>query len=135
MTDQERVINLLQKCLDDWPYAATRVPTIMKRIKAAVEILKAYEPCEDAVSRKKAIQHMRKWYFNKELQSAKDDPCVIDAMNDMKFLVHIITEICDYAIENDMEPDATLDTIADNIKAARQISTFNKWKKDSGTDE
>lgn len=49
-------------------------------------------------------------------------------MDEEAFMTHIITEICDYAIENDMEPDNTLSTIADNIKAILEISTFNGWK-------
>lgn len=49
-------------------------------------------------------------------------------MTEQEFMTHIITEICDYAIENDMEPDDTLSTIADNIKALLEISTFNGWK-------
>lgn len=49
-------------------------------------------------------------------------------MTDEEFLIHIISEICNYAIENQMEPDDTLSTIADNIKALLEISTFNRWK-------
>jgi len=48
-------------------------------------------------------------------------------MSDREFMVHIITEICDYAIENNMEPDDTLSTIADDIKALLEVSTFNRW--------
>ena len=36
---REKVIHLLKQCLEDWPYAATRVPTIMNRIEDAVAIL------------------------------------------------------------------------------------------------
>ena len=43
-------------------------------------------------------------------------------------MTHIIGEICDYAVQNGMEPDDTLQTIADNIKALLKISTFNGWK-------
>ncbi len=49
-------------------------------------------------------------------------------MNDTDFLTHIITEICNYAVDNDMAPDDTLSVIADNIKAILKISTFNGWK-------
>ena len=49
-------------------------------------------------------------------------------MDDSKFLTHIISEICDYAVKNDMEPNDTLSTVADNIKALLKISTFNGWK-------
>ena len=50
-------------------------------------------------------------------------------MTDEEFMTHIITEICDYAVDNDMEPNDTLSTIADNIKAILEISTFNGWKR------
>lgn len=55
-------------------------------------------------------------------------------MTEEEFMTHIITEICDYAVENDMEPDDTLSTIADNIKVLLTISTFNHWKKQSKKD-
>ena len=48
-------------------------------------------------------------------------------MNDTDFLTHIIAEICNYAVDNDMEPDSTLSIIADNIKALLEISSFNGW--------
>ena len=50
-------------------------------------------------------------------------------MDENEFMTHIITEICDYAVENDMEPDNTLSTVADNLKAILEISTFNGWKR------
>lgn len=49
-------------------------------------------------------------------------------MSDTEFLTHIIAEICDYAVKNEMEPNDTLSTVADNIKALLEISTFNGWK-------
>lgn len=49
-------------------------------------------------------------------------------MTDSEFMTHIICEICDYALQNDMEPNDTLSTIANNIKALLRISTFNNWK-------
>ena len=49
-------------------------------------------------------------------------------ITDSEFMTHIICEICDYAVQNDMEPNDTLSTIADNIKALLKISTFNNWK-------
>lgn len=49
-------------------------------------------------------------------------------MTEEEFMTHIISEICNFAIENQMEPDDTLSTIADNIKILIEISTFNGWK-------
>lgn len=39
--------------------------------------------CEDCVSRSMAINKLKEHYWDKELQSAKDDPCIIDAMTDL----------------------------------------------------
>ena len=50
-------------------------------------------------------------------------------MSDADFMTHIISEICTYAVENEMEPDDTLETIAENILALLKISTFNSWGK------
>lgn len=49
-------------------------------------------------------------------------------MNDVEFLSHIISEICSYAVENEMEPDDTLKTVSENILALLEISTYNNWK-------
>lgn len=49
-------------------------------------------------------------------------------MSDQEFLTKIVSEICDYAVKNGMEPDDTLGTVADNIKALLEISTFNNWR-------
>ena len=50
-------------------------------------------------------------------------------MSDSRFMAHIIGEICEYAKKNGMEPNDTLETIADIIKALLKISTFNNWKE------
>lgn len=50
-------------------------------------------------------------------------------MTEEEFMAHVITEICNYAVDNDMKPDDTLSMIADNIKAMLEISTFNGWER------
>lgn len=50
-------------------------------------------------------------------------------MSDTEFMSHIISEICTYAVKHEMEPDDTLETIAENILALLKISTFNSWGK------
>lgn len=35
------------------------------------------------IDAEEAIAEIRKWYFNADIQKAKDDPCVIDAMIDL----------------------------------------------------
>lgn len=37
----------------------------------------------DYVSRQKLITAMKRWYWDNNIQSSKDDPCVIDAMTDL----------------------------------------------------
>ena len=49
-------------------------------------------------------------------------------MNDYNFMAHIISEICDYACKNKMQPNATLKTVAENILSVLEISTFNNWE-------
>lgn len=49
-------------------------------------------------------------------------------MTDIEFMTNIITEICEYAVKNDMEPDDTLRTLADNILMLLEISSFNNFK-------
>lgn len=46
MDDREKALELVQKCLDDWPYAATRVVAIMKRLEQVKILLKSQEPVE-----------------------------------------------------------------------------------------
>lgn len=48
-------------------------------------------------------------------------------MTDVEFMTNIISEICNYAVENEMEPDDTIRTIANNLLAILEISTFNNW--------
>lgn len=40
MTNNEEALKLVQECLDDWPYAATRVVDIMTRLEKVKELLK-----------------------------------------------------------------------------------------------
>lgn len=53
-------------------------------------------------------------------------------MDDVKFLAHIIAEICDYAVKNSMKPNDTLFAVADDIIRLLKVTTFNEWeaKKD-----
>lgn len=50
--------------------------------------------------------------------------------SDNDLFMEIIKKICDYAVANDMEPDDTLDAIANNILAVLEICTFNNWEKE-----
>lgn len=58
-------------------------------------------------------------------------------MTDTEFMTNIITEICEYAVKNNMEPDDTLRTLADNILMLLEISSFNNfndWESAEGCD-
>ena len=56
-------------------------------------------------------------------------------MKDMDFLTNIISEICDYAVSNGMEPDDTIEAIANYLHAILKISTFNNWEHKGGDDD
>ncbi len=55
-----------------------------KAIEKADEILKILgkESCEDVVDRTEAIKKLKTAYFDSRIQSAKKDPCIVDAMVD-----------------------------------------------------
>lgn len=40
------------------------------------------QPCDDCISREKVINDLKLAYFDKDIQSVKNDPCVIDSMID-----------------------------------------------------
>lgn len=52
------------------------------------------------------------------------------AMNDdAKFQAHILSEICCYALEQDMDPDDTVRAVANNLLAMLDFCTFKNWKE------
>ena len=54
-------------------------------------------------------------------------------MDDADFMAHIVSEICDYAVQNEMEPNDTIKTIAENLLFLLEIGTFNAWKPSEET--
>jgi len=54
--------------------------------------------------------------------------------SDRDFLVNIIFQIRNYAIENEMEPDDTIKTVAENMIAMLQIATFNGGGENANSD-
>jgi hypothetical protein len=54
----------------------------------------------------------------------------VELSNDVKFMSHIIEEICDYAVDNNMSPNDTMEIIANNLLTILSISTFENWEKD-----
>jgi hypothetical protein len=54
-------------------------------------------------------------------------------MDQIEFMSHIIAEICDYAVENNLEPNEVLRSFADNFLCMLDIATLNGWKvRDNG---
>lgn len=48
--------------------------------------------------------------------------------DDMEFVMDIMTEIAEYAVKNQMIPDDTIRTVAENMIALLEIVTLNEWK-------
>ena len=46
---------------------------------------------------------------------------------DIEFMAKIIGLICDYAVENNLEPDDTLKAVSTNISELLKVSTYNNW--------
>jgi hypothetical protein len=51
--------------------------------------------------------------------------------SDSKFMAHLLSEICDYAVGNSMKPNDTIKTISNNFLSLLDIANFNGWKKDN----
>lgn len=49
--------------------------------------------------------------------------------SDQNFLVEILAQICDYAVDNDMSPTDTVTIIANNLLMLTKISNFDNWKR------
>lgn len=50
--------------------------------------------------------------------------------DDMEFVMDIMTEIAEYAMKNQMIPDETIKTVAENMIALLEIITLNEWRKE-----
>ena len=48
--------------------------------------------------------------------------------DDMEFVMDIMTEIAEYAVKNQMIPDDTIRTVAENMIAFLEIATLNEWE-------
>lgn len=49
---------------------------------------------------------------------------------DMELLSSIISQICDYAVDNGMNPTDTVKTVGQNLLALCEISNFDNWHKE-----
>ena len=48
-------------------------------------------------------------------------------MNDIEFIAHIVAEIADYAKENDMDINDTIERMSQNLHDILSITTFENW--------
>ena len=49
---------------------------------------------------------------------------------DMTFLSNILAQICDYAVDNGLNPTDTVETVAKNLLILSEISNFDNWHKE-----
>lgn len=47
--------------------------------------------------------------------------------DDTDFFTNILAQICDYAVKNNLQPDETIENVAENMLSLLKISTFNEW--------
>lgn len=47
--------------------------------------------------------------------------------DDTDFFTNILVQICDYAVKNNLQPDNTIEIVAENMLSLLKISTFNGW--------
>ena len=52
-----------------------------------------------------------------------------EASKDMKFLYEIISQICDYAVDNGLNPTDTVKTLGKNLILITEISSFDNWHR------
>ena len=46
---------------------------------------------------------------------------------DTELLKNILVQICDYSVKNNLQPDETIEIMAESMLALLKISTFNSW--------
>lgn len=63
MTNNEKALELVQKCLDDWPYAAIRVIDIMKRLEQVKALLKEQGAVEARKKNDGKPQPWTSWWY------------------------------------------------------------------------
>ena len=110
MTDNE-IIEALENAVDIAECVCVYSYVEVDLIKNTIDLIKKQKAEIDRIEAGKLYED------SKEIMS-----------DDLKFMQHIISEICDYAKRNDMKSNETLVTVADNIKAICEIATFDNWK-------
>lgn len=49
--------------------------------------------------------------------------------SDVKFMTEIISQICDYAVDNGLNPTDTVTVIANNLVTISEITNFDNWNR------
>ncbi len=55
--------------------------------------------------------------------------------SDVKFMTEIIAQICDYAVDNGLNPTDTVTIIANNLVAISEITNFDNWNRRNENDD
>lgn len=55
--------------------------------------------------------------------------------SDVKFMTEIISQICDYAVDNGLNPTDTVTIIANNLVTISEITNFDNWIRRTENDD
>ncbi|MBQ1792995.1 MAG: hypothetical protein II008_22695 [Oscillospiraceae bacterium] len=77
------------------------------------------------IVKSKELTALEKRYIENLLQHTRAE---FTEMSDAGFMAHIIAQICDYAVANEMPPTDTVRTVGENLEAICAISNFDGWK-------
>jgi hypothetical protein len=59
----------------------------------------------------------------------------ISISEDSELIVQVISLIASYAIDNEMDPNETIETVAEFLLSLLKITTFENWKKKEDLDD
>ena len=104
----------------------------MKRDRKAAEMEAKSRPKMDRaekllqkIVKSKELTALEKRYIENLLQHTRAE---FTEMSDAGFMTHIIAQICDYAVANEMPPTDTVRTLAENLTLLCEIADFDRWE-------
>jgi predicted polyphosphate/ATP-dependent NAD kinase len=77
------------------------------------------------IVKSKELTALEKRYIENLLQHTRAE---FTEMSDAGFMAHIIAQICDYAVANEMPPTDTVRTLAENLTLLCEIADFDRWE-------
>lgn len=80
------------------------------------------------IVKSKELTALEKRYIENLLQHTRAE---FAEMSDAGFMAHIIAQICDYAVANEMPPTDTVRTLAENLTLLCEIADFDRWEDES----